>query len=250
MIQSVQRAFLLLEAIAAAPAGARLSDVADAAQLNRSTTHNLLATLQELGYVAQPSRGGVYTLTDRLTDLARGASVADDLLRDRLHPTLEKITQSTGETCYLAVPAGAQYLCLDAVEARAPLRLTIPVGGREPLLGTAIGHALLAGRPDLHHRLAAHHPTDWGKAADSIEQAGTDGYALDLAGFHPDISCTAVPLWEDGRARAAIAVAGPATRLPEVRLRQIATHIQDAIEASHPQATDHSAMQLGPSTPQ
>lgn len=242
MIQSVQRAFLLLEAIAADPGGARLSDIADAAHLNRSTTHNLLATLQELGYVAQPTRGGVYTLTDRLADLARGASVADDLLRERLHPTLEKITHSTGETCYLAVPAGAQYLCLDVVEARAPLRLTIPVGGREPLLGTAIGHALLSGRSDLRHRLAADHPTAWKEAAGSIEQAGNDGYALDLAGFHRDISCTAVPLWEDGRARAAIAVAGPATRLPEARLRQITTHIQEAIEAALPQSAGHSAM--------
>lgn len=229
MIQSVQRAFQLLEAIAAAPGGARLSDIADAARLNRSTTHNLLATLQELGYVAQPSRGGVYTLTDRLTDLARGASVADDLLRERLHPTLEKITQDTGETCYLAVPAGAQYLCLDSVEARAPLRLTIPVGGREPLLGTAIGHALLSGRPDLRHRLADDDPAAWKKVADSVEQARTDGYALDLAGFHADISCTAVPFWEDERARAAIAVAGPTTRLPETRLRQIATHIRETV---------------------
>lgn len=229
MIQSVQRAFQLLEAIAATPRGARLSDIADAAQLNRSTTHNLLATLQELGYVAQPSRGGVYTLTDRLTDLARGSSVADDLLRERLRPALEKITQDTGETCYLAVPAGAQYLCLDAVEARTPLRLTIPIGGREPLLGTAIGHALLSGRPDLRSRLAVDQPTAWRQAADRVEQARADGYALDLADYHPDISCTAVPLWEEDRARAAIAVAGPTTRLPEGRLRQIATHIRETV---------------------
>ncbi|CDR13898.1 IclR family transcriptional regulator [Streptomyces iranensis] len=229
MIQSVQRAFQLLEAIAAAPRGARLSDIADAAHLNRSTTHNLLATLQELGYVAQPTRGGVYTLTDRLTDLARGASVADDLLRERLHPALEKITQDTGETCYLAVPAGAQYLCLDAVEAPAPLRLTIPIGGREPLLSTAIGHALLSGRPDLRNRLADDDPAAWKRAADGLEQARADGYALDLAGYHPDISCAAVPLWEDDRARAAIAVAGPTTRLPEARLRRIATHIRETV---------------------
>ncbi len=144
MIQSVQRAFQLLEVIAAAPQGARLSDIADAAGLNRSTAHNLLATLQDLGYVEQPSRGGVYTLTDGLTELARGSSVTDDLLREQFHPALKRITEQTGETCYLAVPASGDYLCLDSVEARAPLRLTIPVGGREPLLGTAIGHALLA----------------------------------------------------------------------------------------------------------
>ncbi|MEE4596801.1 IclR family transcriptional regulator C-terminal domain-containing protein [Streptomyces sp. DSM 41524] len=168
-------------------------------------------------------------LTDRLTDLARGASVADDLLRERLHPALEKITQDIGETCYLAVPAGAQYLCLGAVEARAPLRLTIPIGGREPLLGTAIGHALLSGRSDLCDHLAVDQPTAWQLAADRVERARADGYALDLADYHPDISCAAVPLWEDDRARAA--VAGPLTRLPESRLRGTATRIRETVAA-------------------
>ncbi|MEU2970134.1 IclR family transcriptional regulator [Streptomyces ardesiacus] len=238
MIQSVQRAFQLLETIAAAPRGARLSDIADAAGLNRSTTHNLLATLQELGYVTQPTRGGVYTLTDRFAEIARRSTVTDDLLRERLRPVLEAITQSTGETCYLAVPAGDQYVYLDAVEGRAPLRLTIPIGGREPLLGTAIGHALLSLRSDLCQRLAAEEPAAWEKAADSVEQARVDGYALDLADFHADIACTAVPVLDDGRARAAVAVAGPITRLPESRLRKIAALLRQATEAAHPPAAD------------
>ncbi|MFJ9084144.1 IclR family transcriptional regulator C-terminal domain-containing protein [Streptomyces sp. NPDC102384] len=109
-----------------------------------------------------------------------------------------------------------------------------------------MGHALLSSRTDLRHRLAADQPTAWKEAADSIEQAGTDGYALDLADFHPDISCVAVPLWEDDRARAAIAVAGPATRLPEARLHQIAAHIQKVIKGARPQTPDHSDMQPWP----
>jgi len=238
MIQSLQRAFRLLETIAAAPRGARLSDIADAAGLNRSTTHNLLATLQELGYVAQPARGGVYTLTDRFAELARGASANDELLRERLRPVLEDLTRRTGETCYLAVPAGAQYMCLDAVEGQAPLRLSVPIGGREPLLGTAIGHALLSARPDLCHRLATEDPPAWKSAAARVEDAREDGFALDMADFHPDISCVAVPVFEGGRARAAVAVAGPATRLPEPRLRQIANLIRESLETVLPTATD------------
>ncbi|MFJ1551092.1 IclR family transcriptional regulator C-terminal domain-containing protein [Streptomyces sp. NPDC088246] len=111
---------------------------------------------------------------------------------------------------------------LDAVEGRAPPRLTIPIGGREPLLGTAIGHAPPSVRPDLSHRLDAEEPAAWREAADSVEQARADGYALGPAGCHAGISCTAVPVLEDGRARAAVAVAGPTTRRPGARLRQIA----------------------------
>ena len=222
MIQSVQRAFELMEAIGAFPQGARLGDVADAAGLNRSTAHNLLATLQQLGYVGQASRGGVYTLTDRLSELARGAAVSDDDLRDRLHPSLESLAKATGETCYLAVPAGDQYVCLDAVESQTPLRLTVPIGGRDPLLGTAIGHTLLAARPDLAQRLAEREPQAWNDTAAARKQAQRDGYALDLAGFHADISCVAIPVSDRGIVRAAIGVAGPTSRLPASRLREIA----------------------------
>ncbi|WP_422678047.1 helix-turn-helix domain-containing protein [Blastococcus brunescens] len=37
--------------------GARLSELADAAGLNRSTAHNLLASLEELGYITQDRKG-------------------------------------------------------------------------------------------------------------------------------------------------------------------------------------------------
>jgi hypothetical protein len=57
VLQSVQRAFDLLERIATHPEGARLSELADGAGLNRSTAHNLLASLE--GPFAAPGQDGM-----------------------------------------------------------------------------------------------------------------------------------------------------------------------------------------------
>ncbi len=225
MIQSVQRAFELLEGVAAGGDGARLSELADAAGLNRSTAHNLLASLEALGYVEQAGKGTPYRLTSRLARLVRPAVEAEQALRLRMRPILERVTQQTGETSYLAFVSGEEYLCVEAVQSGEPLRLTVSPGEREPLLGTAIGHALLAADPDLAARLSTAEFARWSDNEARISDARRDGYALDLEQFHLGVACVAVSIGSN----AAIGVAGPSSRLPEPRLADIAMTVRAAL---------------------
>ncbi len=234
-MQSVARAFALLEIVGATPDGARLSDIAAAAGLNRSTTHNLLATLESLDYVAQPTSGGRYVLTDRLAELGRGAA-DDDALRTRYRPALEAIAATSGETCYLAVPARRDYVYLDAIESPRPLKLTAPLGTRDPLLGTAIGHILLAFRPATSARLAREDPAGWARWRAHVDTAREDGYAIDLEDAQREFCCVAVPITEAGHTRAALGVAGPASRLPLPRLRELTTVAVRALADAGPGA--------------
>lgn len=226
VIQSVQRAFTLLERLAAQPDGLRLSELADGSGLNRSTAHNLLASLEALGYVEQPARGGIYRLTERLEGLNRPRIETEQMLRARARPLLAEIAGHTGETAYLAFAAGDQYLCADAIESSLPLHLTVSVGEREKLVGTAIGHALIADDDALADRLAASDPLGWREHAAEVTQARERGFALDEDAFHPGVSCVAVAF---GRG-AAIGVAGPSARLPHERLVEIAGHLRALIQ--------------------
>lgn len=222
MVQSVRRAFDLLERVAAHPDGARLSELADGAGLNRSTTHNLLATLEELGYISQHQRGAPYRLTGRLGRLQRPGAEAEHALRIRIRPVLQALSTETGETAYLAFAAGDEYLCADAVQSAKPLHLTVNPGEREPLIGTAIGHALLANDADLARSVHSRDPVGWDRHATQISQAEQQGFALDLEDFHPGVSCVAVAI----SPLAAIGVAGPTGRLPRARLIEIAHQIR------------------------
>jgi IclR family transcriptional regulator, acetate operon repressor len=220
-VQSVDRAFALFAAIGRSDSGARLSELAAQVGLHRSTAHNLLATLESLGYVAQPSAGGPYIVTDLVADLYRSATGGDVLLRGRMRPMLEEVVALTGETCCLAVSAGQDYLCVDVVETRQPLRLSIDVGKRDRMLGTAIGHLLLAHRPESASYVERKFPNEWAQWLPSIELARTSGIALEFEGYRPDRACVAVPIRQNGAVYAALCILGPSSRLPLDRLREL-----------------------------
>jgi DNA-binding IclR family transcriptional regulator len=226
IIQSVQRAFDLLEHIARQPEGARLSELADGTGLNRSTAHNLLASLEELGYITQTKKGAAYRLTGKLTQLLRPDAEAEHALRARLRPVLQAVSTESGESAFLGLVSGNDYLCVDAVQSDKPLRLAVKLGERSPLIGQALGHALLAADTDLAQSVRAHDPDRWQRHAHEIDDAQRRGFALDLDSENAGISCVAIAVTP----RAAIAIAGPTNRLPESRLIAIAQQIRQELD--------------------
>lgn len=230
VIQSVQRAFDLLERVAARSEGARLSELADGAGLNRSTAHNLLASLEELGYITQDKKGAAYRLTGKLNRLLRLDAEAEQALRARIRPVLENVSEASGESTFLALVTGTDYLCVDAVQSDKPLHLAVRPGERKPLIGEALGHALLAADPDLAGIVRSDDPQRWQRHAQEIDDAQRLGFALDLDSQQAGISCVAVA----ATPRAAIAVAGPTSRLPKSRLLTIGRQIREELDKVRP----------------
>lgn len=228
-VRAVTRAFALIEELARHPDGARLSDLAAACGLNPSTTHNLLATLEHLGYTTQVTAAGCYRLTDQFEELSRAVSRDDTVLKERMHPTLASLARDTGETCYLAIASWQAAVYLDAVESPHPLRVGAAVGEHDSLLSTAIGQVLLAYRPATARRLEAIDPDGWTRWSGAITAARRDGYALDIEQNTPGLCCVAVSVPDNGVARAALCLAGPADRLPAPRLRELAHEMKNRV---------------------
>jgi IclR family acetate operon transcriptional repressor len=63
-VQSLVRAFQLLELIAASPAGMRLGELSRMTGLHKSTAFRMLRTMAKLGYVAQ-GEGKLYCIGER-----------------------------------------------------------------------------------------------------------------------------------------------------------------------------------------
>ncbi|MFK3683340.1 IclR family transcriptional regulator [Pseudomonas sp. NPDC088890] len=219
-IQSVERAMLILEAIAASGGQIRLVDLATQSGLHKSTLHGLLNTLAAMGYISR--RGTHYALGLRLRDIAQPLNDADALLREAFCPALHALAARCGETCFLAVPCGTrEYLYMDAVEGNGTLRIASPRGRREGLTTSAIGKIFLAYDEDLQRSLrrAGLLPADLGSELMAIADTG---YALDLEEAEPGLNCVALPLRMQGRVVAALGVAAPAARLPKAELRKLA----------------------------
>lgn len=222
LIQSIERAVAILEIIARDGGAAHLKDIAERSRLGKTTAHNILKTLDELGYVRRRVGDTRYHLGGRIQNLARIAG-DDGALRVRLRPVLEAIARTTRETVYLAVPSGDETWYLDAIESGQTLKTACPVGVRERLEGSAIGLVFLAFMPGLGKRVLATRADALGPdILSEIDKVERVGFALDLESYQPGLHCVAVPWREAGEVRASIGLSGPSTRLPRDKLSDIA----------------------------
>ena len=139
-VQSIERAFAVLRALATGPAG--VTDLADRTGLPKSTVSRLLAALEQEGAVAQDGSGGHYRLGPTLADLAPAAPGVDVAALARPH--LIELTRVTGETSGLAVLEGAEVVYLDHIDSTEAVTVRDWTGERVPAHLVPSGLALLA----------------------------------------------------------------------------------------------------------
>jgi DNA-binding IclR family transcriptional regulator len=237
-VQSVERAFAVLQHLARSPAG--VTDVARAVHLPVSTVARLLGTLESLGAVSRPDGSAAYEIGAGLRALA-GTVDPSALLVARARPVLAGLVERTGETSGLSVAEGGEVVYLDHVEARNEVTVRDWTGTRLPLHVVSSGLVLLAGQPPevvdeyltrplvrctsrtvtepaaLHRRLAA---------------ARHDGHVWTIGEFDDAIASVAAPVVDHrGATVAALHCHGPTYRFPGDTDRDaIAAHVTAAAQ--------------------
>jgi IclR family acetate operon transcriptional repressor len=217
-VQSVDRAFELLEVLADAGGELALSEIAASSALPLPTIHRLVRTLVNRGYVRQlPSRR--YALGPRLINLGERAG---GMLGDWARPWLTDLVEALGETTNLAMIDGNRATYVAQVPSRHSMRMFTEVGRRVYLHCTGVGKALLAQRGDddvleLLHRAGmpaqtAHTIVDPDTLLAQIRQIRQLGYAVDDGEQEIGVRCVAVPVL-GGPSSYAISVSGPNARM-------------------------------------
>jgi IclR family acetate operon transcriptional repressor len=226
-VQSVERAFELLEAIADAGGVIGLSKLAQQSGLALPTIHRLIRTLVDLGYVRQePSRQ--YALGPRLIRLGESAS---HLLGTWSRPYLARLVEAIGESANLAMLDGDLVVYVAQVQSRHSMRMFTEVGRRVHAHCTAVGKALLADMaPDDVRALLSragmpaqteHTITDPARFAEELQRVRDRGYAIDDGEQEIGVRCVAVSV-PGAPNRLAISISGPAPRMtPEVIERAV-----------------------------
>ncbi|MBA2558416.1 MAG: IclR family transcriptional regulator [Propionibacteriales bacterium] len=144
-VQSLDRAFAILETMADAGGMIGLSQLAERADLPLATIHRLVRTLVDLGYVRQePSRQ--YSLGPRLMRLA---DTSAKRIGAWAKPAMTAAVEVLGESVNLAVLDGDEIVYVAQVQPSANfMRMFTEVGRRTLPHATAVGKAILAGRAD------------------------------------------------------------------------------------------------------
>ena len=122
-VQSVERAFELLEIIASS-GGTALGKLAARAELPQPTIHRLVRTLLMMGYVRQlPNRH--YALGPKLIRLGESAV---QLIGVWSHPHVAELVERTGQTATMAASDYDMAVCVAQVQSPHNMRMFTEVG--------------------------------------------------------------------------------------------------------------------------
>lgn len=225
-VQSLERAFDLLERMADAGGEVGLSELSTSSGLPLPTIHRLMRTLVACGYVRQqPNRR--YALGPRLIRLGESSS---RLLGTWARPHLARLVDETGETANMALLDGDEVVYVAQVPSRHSMRMFTEVGRRVLPHSTGVGKALLAQTPDDEVRALLARtgmpaatektitsPEDFLKELARVRESG---FAMDDNEQEIGVRCLAVPV-PDSPTSAAISVSGPAGRVTEAATERI-----------------------------
>ncbi len=237
--QAVTRAVNLLKAFTDSQPEWGLSEMAQAAGLNKTTTFRLLAALESEGLIARNPQTDAYRLGPEAIVLG-GRALRANGLRAVSRAELEALAQETGETATLEVLTDSDTLILDEVLSRHMIGGTPSIGTRWPAHTTSTGKAILAALPDdlLNAALPRRLPTPTDKSiADretlraELAKVRRQGYAVASEELEPGFVAIGAPVHDhNGQVIAAISVGGPKNRMPADRIAEIAALVKAAAE--------------------
>ena len=222
-LSTLEKALAVLEAVGDQPQAVGLPDLAARLKLPRQTVHRVLGQLQDAGLVSRHPVRERYSVGPRLTRLALAALNS----RNQGAPVraiLADLVDDVNETCNIGVLDDLEYVYLERIECKWPLRTHLSAGSRVCAYGTSGGKTLLAElapeqckRLLRSRKLEAHTPHTITKLQDleaEFARIRTRGFALNNQEYLDGIIGLAVPIKDaGGRAVAALAMHGPVTRL-------------------------------------
>ncbi len=234
-VKSLFRALSLLEILASNGSHRSLGDIAHAAKMPPSTTHRLLRSLQQMGYVVQNQVTSEYALGDALISLGRKAEQQRDL-RDLARPWMEKLARATDETVNLTALVNDGVVQMEHVDSRNILKVTYDFDQVFPVHASASGKVFLAYLPATERERMLRRSgrqtftkrtiVDTAALRAELDAIRSRGYALDDAEREEGVRCIAAPIFDAGGAAvAAVSVSGPSLRLSLTKLHELAESV-------------------------
>ncbi len=197
-------------------------EIAQALGMAKSSAHDLLASLAQVGLLAK-SNGGHYRLGWRLVALSE-TLLATTELRCEARPIMEELAAQYRETIHLAILDDTQVVYVDKLEGKQAVRVELTsLGTRLYAHCSAVGKVLLAYRPEEDvkriikaaglPRFTANTITDADELEQTLARIRRQGYAYDLEEILPDLCCVGAPVRNYlGQVIAAISMSVPAYR--------------------------------------
>lgn len=237
-IQSIGRAFAILEEVARHRDGIGLADLSKRVGLHNSTTFHLAKTMVSLGYLRQIKESKRYRIGRPLFALAASALDEKEMV-SMATPVLDELARQTGESTHYASRMSDAVVVMARTPGPGAFQLTDRVGVVRPAYCTALGKVILAALlPDQLERylervelkpLTSKTITSAQRLRRELQDIRKTGIAFDDGEFDTEVRCAAMPVHDfSGQVIGAIGISGPVWRLSIQALQSKTRNIGDA----------------------
>ncbi|MBI4788124.1 MAG: IclR family transcriptional regulator [Chloroflexi bacterium] len=239
LVPAVDRAALILRAIASSKTPIGVSELSRQLGLNKSTTHDILNTLCHHHLLERDSTK-TYRLGYGLVELGHHVGEHMDL-RAASHSRLVQLAHAVEETVFLGTYHEGYVTIIDKEEAPHDVKITSPLGRRLHYSAAAYGKVFLAAMSDSQvNQLMSDDPlhsytpksiTKPNAFRAALRQVRAQGYALDDEEYLAGVRAAAAPINDaHGNVVGALCVVGFSTRLSVERLERVAKQTRDVAQ--------------------
>jgi DNA-binding IclR family transcriptional regulator len=239
-VRAVERAMRILSAFDSDHRERGVSEVAQVVGLHKATTHRIMMTLLNGGYLERAPDGERFRLGIRVLELGLGALRGLDLRRAAF-PYMQQLVERFDETCDLGIFDHGTVLYVEVVHSQHSLTIAARVGRRLPAYCTASGRVFLSFLPAEVVEPVLNGPlqpctaktiTSVAQLRKELEVTRQRGYALDDEEFEQGIRAVSAPIRDiDGNVIAALSMPGPVRRMPPERMQEIVDALLEACTA-------------------
>jgi DNA-binding IclR family transcriptional regulator len=217
------KALAVLEAVADHPQGIGLPDLSAQLGMARQTVHRVLVQLEAAGLLVRDIERERYSVGPRLTRLSL-ATLMSNNQQAAVRGVLQELVDEVEETCNIGVLEGLDYVYVERISCKWPLKIHLEVGTRSPAHCLSGGKILLAHLdPKVRERLlksrklVARTKRSITRIPDleaDFERIRAQGYAVNNQENFDGIVAVAVPIMGPrGLPCAALTMHGPLPRL-------------------------------------
>jgi len=230
-VQAVDRALVLLEELAKDDGGVRLTVLARRTGLSLSTVHRLLTTLEHRRFVQFSPIDNRWHVGLEAFAVGSAFSRARNFVAPAL-PFLRRLRDHTRETANLGIVDNGEIVLVKQAPSREITRAISSVGGRTPMVASAMGKAILSSysEADVHavitkfglRRFTSTTLTDSRELSNQLVDARRVGFAVDDEEFVAGLRCVAAPVYNENLdVVCAVSVSGVPLRMTNDRIATI-----------------------------
>ncbi len=222
-MRAVERTLRILEILAEARDGARLTDICRVSGLDGSTALRYLYSLIDAGYAAiDPADKTRYRPGYRLARLGGASHLS--LLQQVARPLMEALRTTCGEDVNLGTMDAGAALCLETQKSSHILGANFESGLRVPAQASSLGKAILAHLPQARRhavlssikfeRFTPNTIMSLKELEAELAEVRRRGYSVDREEFTLGVVCIGAPIFDaEGRVIAALSITAPVQRI-------------------------------------